>query len=130
MNTQKTTPESINHVANFVWNRGVKQHPKAHEFELQTLNKFVAAIRQMAEEDNGKRNGQQARWSKVTSGTMMRYVEMMCKRNQNTFRTEQEVYVIDDFLKYTYRQARKRYTNICESAITTVLKLNNREYWD
>lgn len=123
MKTYSNNNENGNYIWKFVNTRRNKAEAMAQPFETHTLHAFAKFVKELTTIEAELTNGQEARWSKVTAHTLEKYIEDSLRRGKSLFKLEQEVQVIDEFLKWTYRSEKKRYTQVCKAAIEITYKL-------
>lgn len=130
MKTYSKKTEKTTNIVNFVTKRRNHCEGKAQQFEQHTMEEFARFVKALTATEAADKPGMQARWSMVNPTTLEMFIADSLKRGKNLFKLEQEVIVIDEFLRWIYRQNKSRYPHVCKDALAVMERLNRVETWD
>lgn len=130
MKTNNTPTQQPNFIKQYVNNSGQQRSERERNFIAQTLTDFAHFVRDLETQEANKSDGQKARWSKITVFTISKYVTAKEAAAQYPEQTRIRVEVIDNFLRWTYNQAHRRYKDVCDNSLKYLRKICDISTWD
>ena len=126
----KITTTNRQYIAEYVHVYGANYCATWKDFEERTLKTFANFLKGLEITEANRKNGQKAQWSRITPRTLSKYIHFLLnERKTNTFQIQQQVLVIDSFLRWAYETENKHYRNICDAAIKQTYIMNNVLNW-